>query len=63
MTTNAPAVRMITEEVAEEMRVSPNTLAWWRQQGTGPRWYKLGRRVFYDRADVEAWLNEQKNGR
>ncbi|MGH3623704.1 MAG: helix-turn-helix transcriptional regulator [Sciscionella sp.] len=33
----------------------------WRNRGEGPRSYKLGRAVVYDRADVEAWLAEQKN--
>ena len=27
-----------------------------RHKGTGPRYVKLGRRVYYRRADIEAWI-------
>ena len=30
-----------------------------RYDGTGPRYYKIGRRVFYRLADVEAWKISQ----
>jgi len=33
-----------------------NTLLHWRKHGKGPRWHKLGRRVRYARADVDAWI-------
>jgi len=32
------------------------TLARWRVEGRGPRFVKLGSRVFYDRADLDRWL-------
>lgn len=52
---------MFVPDLEERTGLSPNTLAHFRQTGRGPRWYKLGRRVVYDRADVEAWLEAQKN--
>lgn len=27
-----------------------------RHKGTGPRYVKLGRRVYYRRADIDAWI-------
>ena len=53
-------------EVAEITRTSPDTLRWWRHTGAGPKSWKLGRRVMYDRVEVERWLDEQRqatNGR
>ncbi len=51
---------MTTNEVAELFRTSPETVRYWRHIGTGPKSFKVGRRVLYDSADVTAWLTEQK---
>lgn len=40
--------------------ISEDTLRYWRYAGTGPRSYRLGRRCYYDLADLEAWIAEQK---
>ena len=32
------------------------TWAAMRHKGTGPRYVKLGRKVYYRRADVQAWI-------
>jgi predicted DNA-binding transcriptional regulator AlpA len=53
--------RLNTEEVAAFIPAPINTVRYWRHIGQGPRSYKIGRRVMYDRADVEAWLAEQKS--
>lgn len=55
-----PAAPMTTEEVAASTRTPAATLRYWRWRGIGPRSYKLGRRVVYDRNDVERWIAEQK---
>ena len=47
------------EEVAARLRKPPATLRYWRHVGDGPKSFKLGRRVAYLRADVDAWLVEQ----
>lgn len=47
---------MTTAEVAEILRTSPETVRWFRYVGKGPRSFKVGRRVLYERSDVEAWL-------
>ena len=51
---------MTTNEVAELVRTSPETVRYWRHVGTGPKSFKVGRRVLYDAADVTTWLTEQK---
>lgn len=50
---------LTTDEVAEELRSNVSTLAYWRGQGIGPAWAKIGRRVVYRRADIEAFKTER----
>ena len=45
------------EEVAELVGVTIQTLAIWRSNGEGPAYVKLGRQVFYRRADILAWID------
>ena len=49
-------------EVADILRVPVNTLRWWRQQGAGPRYFKLGRRLVTTVGDLTTWVEEQKSG-
>ena len=50
---------LTTDEVHERTGVPVPTLRWWRHIGTGPRSFKIGRRVVYRTEDVETWLEEQ----
>lgn len=47
---------MTTEEVAELLRTSPETVRFWRTRGRGPKSFRVGRRVLYARSDVEAFI-------
>lgn len=60
MTYTTMARFMTTGEVAEALRTTDDTVRYWRHTGYGPRGFKVGRRVLYDRADVEAWIAEQR---
>jgi hypothetical protein len=40
-------------------RISLQTLANWRYQGTGPQYLKLGGRVLYPLAELLAWERER----
>lgn len=51
---------MTTAELAELCRTSPDTVRYWRHIGKGPGSFKLGRRVLYAAAVVEAWLADQQ---
>ena len=42
-------------EAARYLRLSPRTLERHRVAGTGPRFTKLGRRVVYALAELDAW--------
>ena len=53
---------MTTTEVAQLLRTSPETVRYWRHVGKGPQSFKVGRRVLYDVADVQTWLQSAKDG-
>ena len=46
-------------EAAELLRAPVATLRYWRHLGTGPRSFRLGRRVVYRGGDVSAWIESQ----
>lgn len=48
-----------TPEAAEYVGVSVPTLNRWRVQGDGPPYVKIGSRVRYRRADLDAWLSQR----
>lgn len=47
-------------DVAEILKVSPNTLRWWRQQHTGPEMFRMGRRVMSTVGDVRRFMRAQR---
>ncbi len=53
-------------ELASRWRMSPRTLEQWRWRGIGPRYLKIGGRVIYPLAEVEAFeaarLHQNTNG-
>ena len=51
---------LTTDELAEALRTSVETVRYWRHVGKGPRSFKVGRRVLYDRRDVDAWISKAR---
>ena len=49
------------DEAAGLLRQKPTTLTAWRHEKRGPAWIKVGRGCFYRRADINAWLGEQRH--
>lgn len=49
------------KELAEELNRSPVTLAGWAVQGKGPKPTIIMGRVYYQRSDVEEWLDSEIN--
>jgi len=47
-------------EAAEVLRTPVGTLRYWRHCNTGPRSFRLGRRVLYRRDDLHAWIDAQR---
>lgn len=41
---------------SDYLKVNVLTLRYWRYAGNGPKFIKQGRRVCYDEADLDAWL-------
>jgi len=53
--------RLTLRETSEYLRIPEKSLRWWRCIGTtGPASYLLGGRVFYDVAELDRWIAEQK---
>lgn len=47
-------------EASNYLHIPENTLRWYRQCGSGPVSFKLGGRVTYDRADIDAWVAAER---
>jgi Helix-turn-helix domain len=57
------AVRHLTQlDVARRWRISPRTLERWRWIGGGPQYLRVGGRVIYRLADIEAFEQAQLCG-
>ena len=56
--TREPELLTITE-AAELLRAPVATLRYWRRPGTGPRGFRLGRRVLYRSDDLRSWIDAQ----
>ena len=52
-----PGGRMDTDNAAKYLKLSPNTLAVMRSQGTGPSYSKRGG-IRYYKSDLDDWLKE-----
>lgn len=51
---------LTTADLAAMLRMPAETVRYWRHADKGPRFFKLGRRVLYDVADVEEWIAQQR---
>jgi hypothetical protein len=52
--------RLSTHKASEYLSLPESTLRYYRHIGKGPASYVLGRRVFYDIGDLDAWKDAQK---
>jgi hypothetical protein len=48
------------DDVAEILRTPVNTVRWWRQEGTGPEFFKIGRRLYTTVGDVRTFIRTQR---
>jgi len=51
---------MTTNEAAEYLRVSHQTLEIARHKGRGPQYSKMGRMVRYTKIDLDKWVDDHK---
>jgi len=49
-------------ELARLFRISVGTLRYWRAEGRGPRFRKIGQLIRYVPSDVSDWLRSQPSG-
>jgi excisionase family DNA binding protein len=52
--------RLTVKQAAEYIGIAKSTLDKMRVAGGGPRFIKIGKRVLYDKADLDAWIEAQK---
>jgi DNA-binding transcriptional MerR regulator len=48
---------LTTADVAAIVHAPADTVRFWRSQGNGPRYARIGKRVLYCRDDVEHWIS------
>ena len=56
--TPVPCTHMTNKQAAAYLGISPRTLEDWRLTGFGPRFVKLGRRVFYRLQDLAEFVHD-----
>lgn len=49
-------MKLDNPSAAARLGISPKTLENWRSAGSSPPFFKVGARVLYDVADLDAWL-------
>ena len=60
--TAEPTPQLLTiAEAALLLRTPVATLRYWRHLGTGPRSFRLGRRVVYRRDDLQSWIDARRD--
>ena len=52
-------VLIAAAQVPEFIGLKSQTLARWRHESFGPKWVRLGRRVFYRSSDLREWIDDQ----
>lgn len=58
--TNTPAEEALDVPATAKYLGRPeSTIRYWRHLGIGPKSFKFGRRVFYRRSDIDAWVAAQ----
>ncbi len=48
------------DDVAEILRTPINTIRWWRQTGTGPQFFTIGRRLYIEVGDLRDFIRKQR---
>jgi excisionase family DNA binding protein len=51
---------LTTKQASEYLNCSKDLLRLWREQGRGPRYFKLGRIIRYRPSDLETWISKRK---
>lgn len=57
---NSQSVRLSERDAASFLGITQRTLQDWRLNRRGPAYIKLGRRIAYDRADLEHFISANR---
>ncbi len=57
-----PDGRLTREDAARYLGLQPKTLAMWTMQGKGPKSVRVGGRIFYFKADLDAFIDDGRSG-
>ena len=60
MQQNTRSARLSERDAASFLGITQRTLQDWRLNRRGPAYIKLGRRIAYDRADLERFLADNR---
>lgn len=58
---NHGSVFLNAKQASQLVGISVSTLAKWRLSGAGPIYSKVGRRVVYQRSQIEAWMKRNSH--
>lgn len=59
MTTTALPQLLRIDDVSAQTGIPVETLRYWRKEGRGPKFARIGRRLVCRAPDLAAWLNAQ----
>lgn len=48
------------DDVSEILGPSVNTVRYWKQNGKGPKFFKIGRRLYTTVGELRRWIREQR---
>jgi excisionase family DNA binding protein len=58
---NSRALLMTVDDLADYLGIPVQTVYKQRSMGTGPPGYRVGKYIRWKRAEVDAWLDKQKD--
>lgn len=50
---------LTSKEAADMLRIKPRTLMQWRKMGKAPPAHKAGRKLLYDKDELQAWVKKR----
>lgn len=57
---NASKKFLTPKDIEQEFGIHQKILAYWRSEGIGPHYTSIGRRVYYERIDIENFFTSGK---
>lgn len=55
-------IELTPQQLAGQLRVTPQTLGYWRAKKVGPPYYRLVHRIIYYQHEVDEWRDSSRWG-